>query len=166
MPTLPSPRSTVVVGMGTSAHGDEGIGLAILECLRESYDVPAAVTLVDGTHPRLLKIIASAHRLLLLDAIESDEPPGTPQQRSGVEVHEYLDLKFAPHQVLVRAALAAADLRRRMPEHLVAIGVQPRPSRPGARLSAEALQGIDHAAALAARQLEDWGFACHPKVLV
>ncbi len=154
---------TVVVGLGTPERGDAGIGLAILECLRDTFDVPDGVLLLNGTSRYLLKAIAGARRLLILDAIEGDEAPGTSVRLTGVEVHQYLDLKFAPHQVQVRAALAAADLRRRLPEQLVAIGMQPKPARPGARMSAAALQGVDRAAALAAQQLEEWGFACQPR---
>ena len=154
---------TVVVGLGTPARGDAGIGLAILECLCDSFEVPDGVLLLNGASRHLLKAIAGARRLLLLDAIEGDGQPGTAVRLDGVEVHEYLDLKFEPHQVQVRAALAAADLRQRLPEQLVAVGIVPTPSRPGAPLSPAALQGIDRAAAMAAEQLEAWGFACHPK---
>ncbi len=117
---------TVVVGLGTPSRGDAGIGLAILECLCDSYEIPDGVLLLDGASRHLLKAVAGARRLLLLDAIEGDEPPGTAVRLEGVDVHQYLDLKFAPHQVQVRAALAAADPRGRAAQRRGAPGRGPR----------------------------------------
>lgn len=155
--------ATVVIGLGNPARGDDGIGIAILECLRDTFDIPETVTLLEGSSRKLADVVAQAGRLLLLDAIDLGSAPGTPVRLKGPGVHRYLDQRLSPYQRGVRSALAAADLKRKLPNQVVAIGVQPMPPRPGERLSVAALQGVDQAARLAARQLEAWGFECHPR---
>ena len=41
-------RATVVIGLGNPLMGDDGVGLAALERLRDDWDMPADVELVDG----------------------------------------------------------------------------------------------------------------------
>lgn len=156
---------TVVIGLGNPYRGDDGIGLAVLDCLRDSYDLPAEVLLIEGADwgMNFLPLVEEAQQLLLLDAIEMGEPPGTPIRLAGLEVPQHFDRKLSPHQADIRDLLQAADMRGRLPPDLVAIGVEPMPGRIGQRLSHEALMGIERAAAMAAEQLEAWGHAVHEK---
>ncbi|HEX8723977.1 MAG TPA: hydrogenase maturation protease, partial [Gemmatimonadaceae bacterium] len=48
MPTVEPRAGDVVVGLGNPIMGDDGLGLAALERLREEWEIPAAVELVDG----------------------------------------------------------------------------------------------------------------------
>jgi len=63
---------TVVIGLGNPLMGDDGLGLAALEALREGWDFEPHLELVDGGTwgMNLLPFIESADRVLVLDAIK------------------------------------------------------------------------------------------------
>ncbi len=61
----------LVLGLGNPLMGDDGLGLAVLERLREEWEMPVTVELVDGGTwgMNLLPLIEDPRRLLLIDAI-------------------------------------------------------------------------------------------------
>lgn len=152
---------TVVIGLGNPLMGDDGVGLAVLERLRSEWDLPD-VELVDGATwgLSLLPVIEDAERLVLVDAIAAHGAPGDLIELSRARLPIYLSRKLSPHQVDLRDALAVAELRGRMPNEVVAIGVQPAVVDLGLELSppvAAKLNALVHAVV---KQLEDWGHAC------
>ena len=69
---------TLVIGLGNPIMADDGVGLAALDRLRESWSLPPSVRLVDGGTwgMNLLPLIEDAAEVLLLDAIDRGGPPG------------------------------------------------------------------------------------------
>ncbi|HSH74235.1 MAG TPA: hydrogenase maturation protease, partial [Longimicrobiales bacterium] len=70
---------TVVLGVGSPLMGDDGLGVAAVEMLRERWSGDQAVVFLDGGTwgMRVLPYIEGARRLLVLDAIRKGEEPGT-----------------------------------------------------------------------------------------
>ena len=81
MATKPEPvhARTVVLGLGNPLMGDDGLGLAVLGRLRDEWDLPGTVELVDGGTwgMNLLPLIEDAPELVLIDAIRAGAPAGT-----------------------------------------------------------------------------------------
>lgn len=152
-------RSTVVIGLGNPLMGDDGVGLAALERLAAGWDAPPEVELVDGGTwgMNLLPVIESAKRVLLLDAIHAQQPPGTPLQLGRHELPRYLATKISPHQVDLHDVLALAELRGTLPEETVAVGLQPERVEMIAELSPPVAAGVDHLVAMAVAVLVEWG---------
>ena len=152
---------TVVIGLGNPLMGDDGVGLAALERLRAEWQLDD-VELVDGATwgLSLLPVIEDAERLVLVDAIAANRAPGDIIELSRDRLPIYLTRKLSPHQVDMRDALAVAELRGRLPNDVVAIGVQPETVALGTELSAPVAQQLGALVGTVVAQLEHWGHAC------
>jgi hydrogenase maturation protease len=157
---------TVVIGLGNPLMGDDGLGLAVLELLREGWDMPADVDLVDGGTwgMSLLPVIEDAGRLLLLDAIDSGAAPGTGAVLERGRLPAYLATKISPHQVDLHDVLAVAELRGTLPEETVALGLQPQRVELDDSLSPVILERLESLAESVVRRLETWGHRCPKKL--
>jgi hydrogenase maturation protease len=120
-------RRTLVIGLGNPLMGDDGIGLAALEQLNGSRQLPGGVELVDGGTwgMNLLPLIESADTVILLDAIRLGRPAGTVIELEGDAVPRRLAHKLSPHQIDLGEVLALAALRGTLPPRLYAIGLEP-----------------------------------------
>lgn len=147
---------TVVIGLGNPLMGDDGLGLAALARLQD--DPPEGAELVDGGTwgMNLLPILEAADRVLLLDAIDRECPPGTPIELSGAEVPRYLAVKLSPHQVDLRDVLALAELRGTLPRELVVLGLQPARVELGLELSEPVAEGVPAMVSAARARLAAW----------
>lgn len=121
-------RRVVVIGLGNPLMGDDGLGLAVLDTLRTGYAFPPDVELVDGGTwgMNLLPVIEDADELILIDAIDVGETPGTFVRLEHHRLPRYLATKISPHQVDLRDVLALAELRGTLPADTVALGLQPQ----------------------------------------
>ncbi len=159
------PRPTVVIGLGNPLMGDDGLGLAALAQLRDQWDVPADVELVDGGTwgMNLLPVIEDAGRVLLLDAINAGAAPGTEVVIPRTRLPAYLAMKISPHQVDMADVIALAVLRGTLPDDTVAIGLQPSRVELSNELTDLLRCRLDDLVGTVVRQLESWGHDCVPK---
>ena len=153
---------TLVLGLGNPLMGDDGAGLAALACLREEWDLPDEVELVDGRTwgMSLLPLLESFARVILLDAINTRARPGTLVLLRREEFPRYFAHKLSPHQLDLREVLALAELRDALPPRLMAIGVQPERVELNAALSPRVESAIRKMVALTIDQLEWLGHRC------
>jgi len=163
MPKMSSGR-TVVLGLGNPLMGDDGLGLAALERLREQWEIPG-VELVDGGTwgMNLLPLVEESTNLILLDAIRSGDAPGTLVEWERDRLPRYLSLKLSPHQIDLREVLALAEWRDTMPEEVVAIGLAPRDVVMTPALSPEVEAGLERMVEATLRYLAWWGFGAERK---
>jgi hydrogenase maturation protease len=163
---LSSPRvRTVVIGLGNPLMGDDGLGLAALAQLRDAWELPAEVELVDGGTwgMNLLPVIEDAGRVLLIDAINADAAPGAEVVIPRNRLPRYLATKISPHQVDMADVLALAELRGTLPEQTTAIGLQPAKVELSNELSEVLRCRLDDLVSSVVRLLEGWGHNCTPK---
>ncbi len=155
----------VVVGLGNPIMGDDGIGLAALELLRDTWDLPAAVELVDGGTwgMTLLPLVESAQRILFLDAIRTGQPTGTPVTLRGAQIPRQVALKVSQHQIDLREVLAVAEFRGTLPPEMVAVGLEPATFELGDPMTPAVADGIDLVVRMAVDQLRAWGHDCRPR---
>lgn len=153
---------TVVVALGNTLMGDDGLGIAALERLQRQWRVPSAVELVDGgtAGMSLLPIIEGAARVLLLDAIDMRADPGTFLVIARDRLPRYLATKISPHQIDLRDVLALAELRGTLPGEALAMGLQPAEIRMSTELSDAVSRGLDKLVNEVVRLLERWDHPC------
>lgn len=158
-------RGTVVIGLGNPIMGDDGLGLAALERLRDGWDLPPGVELVDGGTwgMNLLPIIEDAERVLLIDAIDTGAAPGTETTIPRHRLPRYLSTKISPHQVDLHDVLALAELRGTLPDRTTAIGLQPARIEMSNELSDLLRCRVDDLVLSVVRLLDTWGHRCTPK---
>jgi hydrogenase maturation protease len=151
----------VVVGLGNPLMADDGLGLVALERLRLEWRLPASVCLVDGGTwgMNLLPLVEDAERILFIDAIDLGRPPGDLIRLEGDELPRFFAQKLSPHQIDLREVLAVAELRGRLPRHLVAIGLQPGRLEMASGLSPELGARLDDLLRAVVDRLERWGFS-------
>lgn len=149
----------VVLGLGNMLMADDGVGLAALARLDEEWFIPRTVSLVDGGTwgMNLLPVIEHTHRLLIFDAIDFAEPPGTIIRLEREDIPRFLAQKLSPHQVDLREVLALAEFRGTLPEQIVALGIQPARVEMSTTLSPVVENGLDELVRRGAAVLAQWG---------
>ena len=152
----------MVIGLGNPLMSDDGLGLVALERLREQWELPPEVELVDGGTwgLSLLPVIEDAGRVLFLDAVDTGTTPGTAMMVDRARIPRYLATKISPHQVDLRDALAVAELRGRLPDQIVVLGLQPERVELRNGLSQTLIEGLDGLVEAAVHLLARWGHRC------
>jgi hydrogenase maturation protease len=117
---------TLVVGIGSTIRGDDGVGVHAVRRLQLRDALPDVDIVELGTAGlALLDIVEGYDRLIVLDAIESGAPPGTVRVLSGEDVARATHLGVG-HEADLPATLALGrELGdRQMPEEVVVIAVE------------------------------------------
>ena len=133
---MPTPATCIVLGLGNTLHSDDGIGPQAIEKLRSDPRVPENVTLIEGgtLGLELLTYIWDCSYLLVLDAVDVGQPPGTLVRMSSEEL-QTLPGRGSVHQLGVADLLVGLRvLAHRTPE-VVLLGVQPASTEWGTELS-------------------------------
>jgi hydrogenase maturation protease len=100
----------IVLGLGNVLLEDDGVGVAAVTLLRDGYDVPAGVRILDGgtLGLSLLPYLEEAEVLILVDAIRADAPPGSFVRLDGDAVPPAVATRLSPHQIGVADLLDGA----------------------------------------------------------
>lgn len=153
---------TLVLGLGNPLMGDDGLGLAALARLKAEFEMPPEVSLVDGGTwgMNLLHLIEGAERLVLLDAINTGDMPGTVNFLEREDLPRFFSHKLSPHQIDLREVLGLAELRGHLPRQMVAIGIQPLQVEMGERVSLPVANAMESLVELTVAHLEAWGHRC------
>ncbi len=148
-----------VLGIGNILLSDEGIGVRVVEAIRERYEFPGSVEIIDGGTMGLdlLPFIEGKDSVLILDAVNIEKPPGTIVKIEGDEIPKFLSMKISVHQIGLPDMLSAAKLMGIMPEEICLIGIQPKNMETGLLLSDDVGDKLDSLIEIAMNKLEEWG---------
>lgn len=156
---VPVPRSRVVVlGIGNSLLADDGVGVHAVRCLREAVPEPDIEWIDAGTlNFTLLPYLEHARALVVIDAAELGEQPGTVRTYQGDEMDRMVGAgrRNSVHQAGLADLLGMARLQDCLPAHRALITVQPQRIDWGEALSppvAAAMPGICERARLLAQR--------------
>jgi hydrogenase maturation protease len=138
---------------------DEGLGIHLIQRLQAEYQFPEEVELLDGgtLGMDLLFYLENVRNLLIIDIVETGQPPGTLVRLAGEEVPAFFGLKMSPHQMGVPDMLFAAKLRDLYPEEVVLLGVQPELLDIGLELSPPVAAQVEPLVANVLEELRRWG---------
>jgi hydrogenase maturation protease len=156
----------LVLGLGNILLGDEGVGVRVVERLREQYDFSKEVQVMDGgtLGLDLLPYVQDTSRLLVVDAVQAKEPPGTLVRLASGEIPIFLDAcKVSAHQEGLQDLLAVAALKGYLPRDVVFWGVQINSLRVGLELSPVVAEQVDFLAKNVVGELAQWGFRSLPR---
>ena len=164
---MDNPPRILVLGIGNLLWADEGFGVRCAEALLERHCVSPQVTVMDGGTQGLylLPYVEEADCLLVFDAVDYGDPPGTLRVVTGAEVPRFMGAKkMSLHQTGFQEVLASAELLGRLPRELVLVGCQPVELEDfGGSLRDEVKARIDPALAVAADWLARWGAPLTPR---
>jgi hydrogenase maturation protease len=131
-----SSDAVAVLGLGNLVHTDDGVGVHAIHHLQRDPRVPASAVLLDGGTQglSLLPHISGYPRLLVVDAVDAGEPPGTLLRFEGKAL-DGLPGKASVHQLGFADLMVAMKLLGEPPEEVVVLGVQPMSTEWGAELT-------------------------------
>jgi hydrogenase maturation protease len=149
--------STVVIGVGNTILSDDGVGVHAARRMQGDPRVPSGVTILDGgtLGLELIPYASDASRVLLLDAINSGQAPGTLARMTGKDLLATTG-GWSAHQLGVADLIAALFLVATHPQEIVVLGVQPGNTDWGTTLSQEVEVGLEALVDAALAQLQLW----------
>jgi hydrogenase maturation protease len=149
----------IVLGLGNTLNRDEGLGVHALLALANRLQLPKDVEVVDGgtLGLNLLPLVEEASHLLLLDAVDAGQPPGTVVELRQDQIPLYTGLKLSQHQATFQEVLGLANFRDRLPEYLHLVGAQPVDLSLGTELSPEITAVVPAIIERAVAVLARWG---------
>jgi hydrogenase maturation protease len=126
LPAGIAPR-ILVLGIGNLVMSDDGVGVKVVQQLQREYRFPGNVEILDGgtLGLDLLPKLEGIDHLIVVDAVETGEKPGTCVRLAGEELPIALETKVSPHQMGLKDLLSVAELLGHAPREMVLIGVQP-----------------------------------------
>jgi len=117
-----------VLGIGNILMQDDGVGVRVMEAVRDARPWPEDVEFIDGGAGGLglLNVIESARCLVVFDAAEMNLPPGEyriihPRETAGQTPTHRLSL----HDVPFIETLRLCETFARAPEQVVLLAIQP-----------------------------------------
>lgn len=154
---------TLVLGVGNELYRDEGVGVIVARLLARQT-LPPGVRVVEGAVGGLdlLFEMEGAERVILLDAVDMGQPPGTVRVFTPEEVELELPGTVASlHQIDLAQVLALGQLVGVVPRvHIV--GLQPGAVSPGFALTAAVSAAVPRAVRETRRLLAVAGYEVDP----
>jgi hydrogenase maturation protease len=146
-----APQSTLIMGVGNTLQGDDGVGVHALHWLQNALGAQPGINLYDaGTlGTTLLVEIEQTERLIFIDAMRMNTAAGTVRCFEGAVMDQWLRRAQAGsvHEVSLGELLDMARLLERLPPKRALIGIEPGHIGWGEQLSTEltiALPKVEH----------------------
>ncbi|HMF94693.1 MAG TPA: HyaD/HybD family hydrogenase maturation endopeptidase [Vicinamibacterales bacterium] len=127
-----------VLGLGNVLMSDDGLGPVAVRAFEAEYVVPADMQVVDLGTPGLdlLPWLADVGRVIIVDTVKSDRPPGTVRLYDKADLLRYPpSARVGPHDPGLKEALRALELAGRAPREVTLIGVVPASTAIGLELT-------------------------------
>ncbi|TWJ32425.1 HyaD/HybD family hydrogenase maturation endopeptidase [Geobacter argillaceus] len=153
--------SILVLGIGNLLMADDGVGVRVVQGLASRYRFPAGVTVLDGgtLGLDLLPRLEGVERLLVVDAVETGDKPGTMVRLTGDDIPLALETKVSPHQMGLKDLLTVASLQGHVPREMVLWGVQPASIELDMALTPPVAETLPLLEEEVLRELAVWGVA-------
>ena len=152
-------ESTLILGIGNTLLQDEGVGVHVIDYLKQSRELPANVTLVDGgtLSFSLVANIEDADNLIIIDAAELGEAAGTIRCMENEHMDSFLGgIRRSVHEVSLLDLMDMARLTGFLPRQRALLGIQPEVVDWGEQPSAKVQAAIPGAAAQVIRLVKKW----------
>lgn len=143
---------TLVLGIGNTLLADEGLGIHLLDYLREHHaDLPGVTYLDGGTLSfTLAPEIEDCENLIVLDAAQLNEAPGSIKLFLGAEMDRFVGHgKRSVHEIGLVDLMSIVRLQGGLPDNRALLGIQPaeigwgeRPSETVSRVIPEAADRV------------------------
>lgn len=133
----------LVLGIGNILLRDEGVGVRVIERMRE-MPVPEDVELVDGgtAGADLLEVLAERRKVIVIDAVQAECEPGTVLRFTADELVRPDGVGMSLHEVGLGEALIMTEQLGCKPEDVVVFGITPKNIESGLELSEEIAESV------------------------
>lgn len=138
-----------LLGVG-SPQGDDQVGWFVVDGLRAALQEPGVEVLrLDRPGPRLLDFFRGTSHVIIVDALRSDDAPGTPRHWDAVAtpVAPWRVGGVSSHGIGVQEVIALARELNQLPVRCDVLGIAGSAWEYGATLSQPVADAVPHAAA-------------------
>jgi hydrogenase maturation protease len=128
----------LVLGIGNILLRDEGVGVRVIERMRE-MPLPENVELVDGgtAGTDLLDVLAERRKVIIIDAMQSDCEPGAIVRFTADDLVRPDQSTMSLHELGIAETLIMTRQLGCEPREVVVFGIKPKNIDPGLELSKE-----------------------------
>jgi hydrogenase maturation protease len=123
--------SILVLGLGNVLMGDDGFGPAVVNALKDGFEFPPEVELVDGGTPglNLTAMMMDRAVLIVVDAITASSTSATPGElrffRKNDLARQEAKPRMNPHEPALVDVLGFLELAGRGPQEVFVVGAVP-----------------------------------------
>jgi hydrogenase maturation protease len=148
-----------VFGIGNILLRDDGVGVHAVNRLKNEYEFPESLELIDGGTKGLdlLPLFENRDKVLIIDAANFKKEPGTIGTIKGDKIPSFLSSKLSVHQIGLPDMLFAAKLMEITPPEMCLIGIQPKSMETGTELSDDVSKKMDAFLDKILQKLKEWG---------
>jgi len=153
-----SPKVTIL-GIGNLLLKDDGLGIHALELLKERYEFPQGVELVDGgvLGLGLMGVLTEAEYVIVLDSIKNGGRPGQIYRIQDPDVITRMREKNSLHEIDFLETLSACELLGKRPRCVI-LGIEPKEIyQVDIQLSQEVFESMEDLIQLVIQELKDLG---------
>ncbi|MBI5099468.1 MAG: HyaD/HybD family hydrogenase maturation endopeptidase [Nitrospirae bacterium] len=153
-----------VFGIGNILLSDDGVGVHAINKLKNEYEFPSSVELIDGGTKGLdlLPLLEGRDKVLFVDAANFKKEPGTVDTVIGDNIPAFLSQKLSVHQIGLPDMLFAARLMGVTPPEMCLIGIQPKSMETGTELSEAVSIKMKDLVEKVLQKLKEWGVDVRP----
>ena len=153
--------NTVLLGLGNTMLGDDGIGITAVTRLREEWHFSPVVDLIDAANwnDSLMDVVEAASHVLIITALDMGLDPGTVVEIESAELPRMFEGMASLDRLDLGLALAIASWRGKLPHNTAVFAVQPQ-SKTAPNLSPRVAARVDVVLFKVIRRLESWRHAC------
>ena len=158
-------NAIVVLGVGNILLTDEGLGVHVVEDLKANYTFTPQISLIDGgtMGMELLTYMRGMKKILLIDAVNGGEAPGTIYEFPHRELEQYFTDHISVHEVGMQDILRIRAIQENPLEDAIVIGVEPESLDVGFEPSAPVQKALPEVKERVLRVLREWGVQIEPK---
>ncbi len=130
------PCPILVLGVGNILLRDEGVGVRVVEAMKD-MELPPGVELFDGATAGidLLDVLADRRKVIIIDAVEGDYEPGTVLRLTPKDLASPDRQEMSVHEIGLLETLAMVRHLGVAPQEVVILGVKPEDVGLGLSLS-------------------------------
>jgi hydrogenase maturation protease len=155
-------KTALLLGIGNILLKDEGVGVHVVNAMKESYTFSPEVEIIDGgtLGLDLLPFLEGKERLLIIDAVNFGKEPGYIGVLENEEIPSVILMKMSVHHIGLADVLFAAKLLDIAPPHLCLIGIQPQSLDVGLDMTDCIAGKVKELIAMAITKLKEWNITC------
>ena len=124
-----APRKTLILGLGNTLLGDEGVGVKTVSFMQNAKSTLQDAELLDGGTLSFILAgpIDDADNLIVIDAAQLDSVPGTVHLYEGKKMDQFImrNKHSSVHEVSLSDLMVIAHLSGQLPQRRALIGIQP-----------------------------------------
>jgi hydrogenase maturation protease len=152
-------NETLILGIGNTLLSDEGAGIHALNLIQSEYsDIPKLTFLDGGTLSFTLATwIEDRDNLIVFDAAELNQPPGSVKTFVGAEMDAFLGAaRRSAHEVGLMDLMDIARITDHLPTNRALIGIQPEYMDWGMQPTQAVYRALPMAVNEAVKLIETW----------